>query len=152
MPILNYTTKVPADKTASEIMAMLAAHGARQVMMDFGDDHQPVALKWRLETGGDSLAFSLPINVDKVFEVLTRQRVLTNSPDRRREQAQRTAWRIVKEWVGAQLALIETEMVSMDEVFLPYMLAGERTLYQVLVENRFRALPTVEPPYPPVDS
>lgn len=28
MPLLNYTTKIPADKTAGEIMSLLAAKGA----------------------------------------------------------------------------------------------------------------------------
>ena len=145
MPILNYTTKVPAEKTASEIMAMLAEKGARQVMMDFGDDHQPVSLKWRVDTSTGPQAFSLPIKADAVFEVLTKQRVLPSNPEARKDQANRTAWRIIKEWVAAQMALIETEMVVMEEVFLPYMLAdGDRTVYQVLSQSQFKALPSAD--------
>ena len=34
-----------------------------------------------------------------------------------REQAVRTAWRIVEDWVEAQLALVETQMVSTQGVF-----------------------------------
>lgn len=74
--------------------------------------------------------------------MLTEQRVLPTNPEGRMEQAHRTAWRIVKEWVVAQMALIETGMVDMEEVFLPYMLIGNRTVYEVLSEGNFRALPS----------
>lgn len=48
MPIKNYTTKVPAVQTVGEIQGILAAHGARKVMMDYPDyqgqeDHRPGA-------------------------------------------------------------------------------------------------------------
>ena len=36
MPLLNYTTKVSAEKTASEVMSLLSRKGATQVMMEFG--------------------------------------------------------------------------------------------------------------------
>ena len=40
-------------------------------------------------------------------------------------QADRVAWRILKDWVEAQLALIATQMVSLDQIMLPYMLMDE---------------------------
>lgn len=47
-------------------------------------------------------------------------------------QAERTAWRNIRDWVLAQMAIIEAGMAQMDEVFLPYLTdhAG-KTLYQV---------------------
>ena len=44
MPIKNYTTKVPAVQTVGEIQGILAAHGARKVMMDYGDDGKVLAV------------------------------------------------------------------------------------------------------------
>ena len=44
---------------------------------------------------------------------------MKTNPAARMQQANRTAWRIIKEWILAQMALIETEMVSVEEVFLP---------------------------------
>src|SRR5438552_18436509 len=44
-------------------------------------------------------------------------------------QAVRVEWRIVKDWVEAQLALIETRMVTAQQVFLPYAIMRDgRTL------------------------
>ena len=39
---------------------------------------------------------------------------------RTKEQATRVAWRIVKDWLAAQLAMIEAGLVDLEEVFLPY--------------------------------
>ena len=108
--------------------------------MEFGSDGQPIDLKWRVDSTHGPLAFALPINAEAVFKVLTVQRVLKTNAQGRKEQANRTAWRIVKEWVAAQMALIETGMVDMEEVFLPYMLTGNRTVYQALSEGKFKAL------------
>ena len=99
-----------------------------------------MGLKWRVNSKHELLAFALPINADAVFNVLTQQRILQTNPQGRTEQVNRTAWRIVKERVAAQIALIETGMVEMEEVFLPYMLTEGRTVYQALSEGSFKAL------------
>ena len=42
---------------------------------------------------------------------------MKTNPAARMQQANRTAWRIIREWILAQMALIETEMVTVEEVF-----------------------------------
>ena len=47
------------------------------------------------------------------------------------------AWRIVKDWAVAQMAILESEMVQMDEIFLPYMVNGQgQTLFQAYRSNQ----------------
>ena len=87
------------------------------------------------------MGFSLPINAEAVFEILTRDQVMKTNPAARMQQANRTAWRIIREWILAQMALIETEMVTVEEVFLPYMLTGRQTLYQALSNGDLKMLP-----------
>jgi hypothetical protein len=54
----------------------------------------------------------------------------------RQAQAVRTAWRIVKDWTEAQLAIIETRMVTTEQVFLPYaVMRGGKTLYEHIQTN-----------------
>ena len=142
MPIKNYTTRIPADRTVAELSQLLAKKGASEIMTSFGDDAKPVALKWRIRSMHGPLSFSLPVRVDAVYELMTRPRVMVTDARARREQAYRTAWRIIKDWVEAQLALLETEMVDFEEVFMPYILSGGETLYQALSEGRVKALPT----------
>ena len=54
------------------------------------------------------------------------------------EQAEKVAWRILKDWVDAQMALIEIEMVKMEEVFLPYTIIDNfgTTVYERLEQTQ----------------
>ena len=141
MPLLNYTTKIPAEQTAAEIMSILVRKGATDILTHYGHGGMATGLKWRMETANGPMGFSLPINTDEVFEILTRDQVMKTNPAARMQQANRTAWRIIKEWILAQMALIETEMVNVEEVFLPYMLTGRQTLYQALSNGDLKMLP-----------
>lgn len=67
-----------------------------------------------------------------VMAVLHKQKVKCD-----REQAERVAWRIVKDWVEAQMAILESEMVHMDEIFLPYMVNNSgQTFFQAYRSNQ----------------
>ena len=55
------------------------------------------------------------------------------------EQARRTGWRILKDWVDSQIALMEIELVRIHEVFLPYMYDDKtgKTLFETLEARDF---------------
>ncbi len=133
MPIKNYTTKISVERTLGEIHGNLAVHGARKVMFDYDDTGKIEAVCFSVMTPNGECGYRLPANVDATHRVLHEQGVKCD-----REQAARVAWRIVKDWVDAQLAILETEMVSFDEIFLPYMIADRNgaTLYQLYCDNR----------------
>lgn len=113
MPIKNYTTKIDCYQSIGEIQGALAKHGARQIMIDYD------------ENGNQSQAFILPANIDGVLETFKKQRIKVD-----REQAEKTAWRNVRDWILAQMAFIESGNVEVDEIFLPYLTDGKKTLYQ----------------------
>lgn len=126
MPLLNYTTKVDVYTTLGVIQGQLVKHGAKKIMQDYDDDGRIVALSFLVDTPTGLRGIRLPANVEAVYVVLTRQKVKCD-----REQAERVAWRIVKDWVEAQMAILESEMVQMDEIFLPYMVDNSgRTLFE----------------------
>jgi len=127
---LNYTTQVAASKTAQEIVAKLAKAGARQVLTDYGDHGDVTSISFAYpDTAGNLQKYRLPVDVAAVEKVLRRQNVATRYKST--EQAERVAWRILKDWVEAQLAILETGMVQLDEVFLPYMLVPGGTIYEL---------------------
>ena len=143
MPLLNYSTKVEAHRTVSEITAILVRHGASRIMQEYDGSGNIVALKWSLAGRYGTLGYAMPVNYQAVYEVLTEEgRIFKRDSERRKEQARRVAWRILKDWIEAQIALLESGMVEMEEIFLPYMLAGDsdRTLYSALVDGQFRNL------------
>lgn len=134
MPIKNYTTKIDVHKTLGEIHGNLAAHGARKVMFDYDESGDISAICFSIMTPLGERGIKLPANVDAAWETLKKQKVNCD-----REQAARVAWRIVKDWVDAQMAILETEMVTVDEVFLPYMMnRNGETLYQLYQNNQLR--------------
>lgn len=116
MPLLNYTTKVDVYTTLGEIQRQLVKHGAKKILQDYDDDGHIIALAFAIDTPTGPRGVRLPANVNAVYEVLLRQKIKCD-----REQAERVAWRIVKDWVEAQMAILESEMVQIDEIFLPYM-------------------------------
>lgn len=134
MPILNYTTKVDALKTQSEIVYILAKHGARAVLQEYDDTGKVVALSFQILTSAGNQAIRLPANVSAVYAVLQRQRVKCDMA-----QAERVAWRILKDWLEAQMAILESEMVEIDEIFLPYMVNRQgKTLYELYASQQLR--------------
>lgn len=127
MAIKNYTSGVSVYASLGAIQGALASHGARKIMVDYDDAGKPVGVMFGIETPDGSRGFALPANVDGVMAVFTKQKIKAD-----REQAERTAWKNVHDWVQAQMALIEAGQVQIDEVFLPYLTDGTgRTLYQL---------------------
>ena len=58
--------------------------------------------------------------------------------EKHQSQAYRTAWANIRDWLDAQMALIQTQQVKIEEVFLPYMAVGkEKTLFQQMEERQF---------------
>lgn len=144
MAILNYTTTVDVDKTLSEIVGKLARAGAKSISIDYDEQtHAPIALDFVIKTALGNRAFRLPANIDAVWKTMSNQYHAGKIPHRfvTKEQAGRVGWRILKDWVEAQLAIIETQMVPLDEVFLPYMVGDSgQTVYQLYQSNTL-ALP-----------
>lgn len=146
MPLLNYTTKVSAGSTVGEIQKLLAKAGAEQVIVRYGKDSEPTSLLFEL--AGEM--YILPCRSAEVHKKLLRD---PNVPGRLStpEQAFRVAWRILKDWVEAQVAIIQTGMVDAQEVMLPYMVlrakdGSDQTVYENFREQRSeRLLESKEP-------
>ena len=141
MALLNYTTGIEAIKTVGEIQGNLAAHGAKSILIDYGEDRTVEALAFRVLGPNGEVAIRLPIDPEAVLKVLTQQNRRGKVPRRyvNRAQAVRVAWRIVKDWVEAQMAILETEMVKMEQIFLPYVITQSgRTLYEAMVDQHFQ--------------
>lgn len=150
MPLLNYTTSVPADKTAHDILGLLAKKGAKAVLIEYDAGGSVVAVSFKVDTPHGSLPIRLPIDVEACQKVLYRQYTQRTGVTYRQTQmdhARKVAWRIVKDWLEAQIAILDTEMVKMEQIFLPYMqVSPDKTLYEHMVEGGFKALSSGQRP------
>ena len=134
MPLLNYTTSIAPQKTVMEIQAMLAKAGADAIMANYDSDGNVVALSFSIPFEGQKMSFKLPTDWEPVFVTLRRQNISRSLQTP--EQALRVAWRITKHWVEAQLAIIETQMVTTAQVFLPYAITKDgTTMYEYMANN-----------------
>ena len=137
MAILNYTTTVDAFKTVSEIEYILMKHGAKSIMKNY-ENGSVTGLSFLVDTGAQQIPVRLPAKVDACLAVLRKEK--RENPRKQvkdtREQAERVAWRILKDWVEAQMALLDIEMVKFEEIFLPYIEVQGQTVFEKLEEKR----------------
>ncbi|MBE9515934.1 MAG: hypothetical protein IME93_03035 [Proteobacteria bacterium] len=140
MAILNYTTSITAEKTAGEIQKKLAVAKALAVLCEYDENAVMCAMSFRIMTPHGMIFFRLPANTQGVYKSLKND---ANVPKKlkTREQAANVAWRILKTWVEAQLAIVDAEMADMTEVFLPYAQdQNGKTVYQSLENGGFKML------------
>jgi hypothetical protein len=118
MGILYYTTEVEVSKSVDAIQKLLSLKWAKSISIDYSEG-EPVALCFKIGAMGKAVSFRLPYNWDGVEKSRTLDRKV---PPRykNRAQAKRVAWRIVKDWIEAQIAIIESGQALIQEVFLPY--------------------------------
>lgn len=136
MALKNTYSEVPVERILQVIQQTLVAHKAKQLMFEFGDDGRVSSLTFSLEIDKKLHAFKLPARVKNVEHILYGTRPLTPT---QKEQAYRTAWANIRDWISAQMALIETGMVKFEEVFLPYMVdRSGKTYFETLEEKQFQ--------------
>ncbi len=141
MALKNYTTSISIEKTIMEIEQILARFGASHIHKIYLKEI-PIGLAFQIEIDGNPLSFKLPMREDKIKEVFRKQVNEGNLPKRYwddMEQARKTGWRIIKDWIDSQVALMEIEMVKFQEVFLPYMYNEKmgKTLFELLEKQNF---------------
>lgn len=150
MPIMNYSTVVPPEKSIGEVTSLLIRKGAKSITQDFYDDGRVKAVSFVMAVGGVPTRFVLPANTTGVAGVMLAEKPynpsrnkLTRDAYRQKiaAQAEWVAWRILKDWVAAQMALIESGQAQAAQVFLPYATEQSgRTVYELFVENNQKQL------------
>lgn len=145
MALLNYTTTIDPAKSVSEIISMLAVAKAQAITQRYDGFGNITAIEFSILTEFGQMGFMLPADVRPVIATLKSQALARKIPKRFAHdatQARRVAWRILKDWVEAQLAIIQLGMVKMEQVFLPYAIDPQtsKTFYEKLVETKFERL------------
>lgn len=139
----NYTSGVAVERTISNIETTLARAGAMAVTKDYKEGRVD-ALYFKLNLPVNRVvAIRLPVNIEAVYETLRKdvKRPHAGTLDRLRDQAMRTAWKLMQDWVEVQISLIQMQQVDFMQVFMPYVWDGKRTFYAALKDKQFLALP-----------
>lgn len=139
-PILNYSTSVPATKSAYEIQEKLARAGAKEIRIEY-QGGEVAAMAFSISTKWGLVAYRLPANVDGVHAAIVRAKSRAGAGKWKRERSRDIAWRILKDWIEAQLAFVQVEMAEVAEVFLPYTVCADgRSAYQLFRDSGIKAL------------
>lgn len=135
MAILNYTTKVPVSRTMTEITEVLVKAKAQAIMSEY-EDGVVSHISFRMVTDQGILSYRLDANIDGVYAAIKADKSI-EPRYKSREKAERIAWRIVKDWLEAQMAMVEAKLASLPQVMLPYMQTSNgQTPYQRFVNNK----------------
>jgi hypothetical protein len=149
MTLFMETTEISPEVTVQQIQKVLAKYGARQVLteyernMDTGE-MAVAAVSFQVEIeAGRMMPFRLPCRWRAIAQIFFERRSYNTDAGVRavNQKARRVAWRQILRWVEAQFALVETSMVKVHEVFLPYLQgqSGE-TVFEQLERTKFQML------------
>lgn len=137
--IKNYTSSIPVERTISKIEGFLVSAGARDILKNYNDQRELEGISFKIFRHNKDFAFRLPASVYGVARVLygvEYHKLLDN----RKQQAMRTAWKIIQDWVELQISMVKLQQADVVEVFLPYMWLGEKTFYKSLSDNNFKMI------------
>ena len=161
MFLKNYTSEVPVSQTIYRIEQVLIKCGVSGIMKEYiGTSGEIGAISFQIEAPAGKITIRLPADKVKALDALwldyvggdklnekgdAIDRWATGSQKKKRkqdfaEQAARTAWKIVQDWIEVQMSMIQLKQADTLQVFLPYVYDGRRTYYEALRESKFAGL------------
>ncbi|NMB81173.1 MAG: hypothetical protein GYA14_05095 [Ignavibacteria bacterium] len=144
MNLKNYTSSVPVINSIARIEHRLAQAGATHIAKSY-DKERPIGMIFQIPINNVPLTFKLPAKTEKVFDYMIKQR---SKPPKRehletiRLQADRTAWKILADWIDLQVSIVQIDQAEPTEIFLSYLYDAKRdqTLFEKMKEANFKQL------------
>ena len=134
------TTQIESSQTVGEIQRVLGKYGASAVLTEYNNG-EVIAVSFRVKFNNQDIPFRLPCRWEAILKKLESRRKRRPYKRSIEAQARRVAWRQILRWIEAQLALVDTEMVQIQEVFMPYLQMNTgQTLYEKLEETKFKMI------------
>jgi hypothetical protein len=148
MPILNYTTEIPAERTVGDITSLLIRKQAKSITTDFDESGELCSISFVMPIGGVPIRFLLPSNVTGVEQALLRDEPWSSRrncgqiayADKMKRKAKWVAWRILYDWVKAQIALVESNQAQAAQVFMPFAVQPNGETVFELFTNQMKQL------------
>ncbi len=135
--LFTYTTTIEPHKTVAEIQVELISHGAKSILLNYDKEQRIESISFMIDSPYGNMGIKLPCNPKPILEVLKRQHVAKKYLNE--HHALRVAWRIILYWTKAQMAILDADMVKMEQIFLPYIVdKNGKTLYEKLADSRFQ--------------
>ncbi len=154
----NYTSNVPAGESIARIERVLIRCGVLGITKEYGPEGEIAAISFQIKMADDrKLDVRLPADKGAALNALWLDYAGDDklSPDgsqihwnnykkkKRKdfaEQAERTAWKLMQDWVEIQMSLIQMQQAETVEVFMPYIVVDGQTFFQRLKGGGYKAL------------
>lgn len=143
MKLKNRTSSVSVDKTISRIEQILAQAGANNIIKEYKDGVlDAFCFGIKLPPENRQILIRLPAHVDAVYDCLKGRlkKPRSGTLDNLKKQSERTAWKIIQDWVEVQMSLIQMQKVDFLQIFLPFVFNGKTTFYESLKMQNFKLL------------
>ena len=100
-------------------------------MFEYDSNGGMIGLSFQVVGPDGKVGFKLPAKWEAVHAILKDNSKIERK-FRTPEHAQNVVWRLIRDWLRAQMSLIELEIADLAEVFMPYMLDGRgNTVYEL---------------------
>lgn len=160
MFLKNYTSDVPVHQTVHRIEQLLIRCGVSGILKEYHPNiaGKITALIFAIKLDhGNEWKIRVPVDEEKALQTLWLNYVngdkmnaagseilYNNRKSKKRadfkEQAERTAWKIMQDWIEVQLSMIQMQQADFQQVFLPYVWDGKQTVYDRVKAMGYRAL------------
>ena len=147
--IKNYTSEVAAARSVQRIEERLVRAGAKNILKLY-ESARLTGVAFIVTVNGSDMPFRLPARIDRVDAALRSQvkhpyratRGRMGTMERIAQQAERTAWALLADWVDVQMSLVELDQVELVEAFMPYIYDHQKqqTLFEKMKATGFAML------------
>ena len=119
MNLKNYTSSVSVVNSINKIEHRLVSAGATHIAKVYDDEKNVKGITFQIPVNDKPLIFKLPAKSESVFNVLWGgvRRPRPETKENIQQQAARTAWKLLSEWVDIQISLIKIQQVELWKYF-----------------------------------
>lgn len=128
MKIKNYTTTISATRTINEIEELLLSVGITDILKKSRGDGRIESITFKYQNKW----YMIPSIPEKCESLIFKKH-----SQKTEEQAEKITWRVIKDWLHSQISLIQIGQVEVEQIMLPYMFDGKKSLYEKFKQRNF---------------
>ncbi len=142
MNIKNYTSTTPAAVSMARIEEKLVQVGATNISKSYREDKACSGITFVIydERIGQSIPYHIKAKVQECFDILWQdvKRPRADTKTKTLDQANRTAWKIVSDWIEIQCTMIILGQAEPMQMFLPFAfdLKKNETFYEKVIYGK----------------
>lgn len=145
MNLKNYTSSVAPTISMARIEQKLIDVGATSISKQYdGGICRGISFVIFDKRSQQSIAFHLKAQVDECFKVFWNERARQHEKYKQQvlDQANKTAWKILSDWVEIQCTMILLKQAEPLQMFLPFVydMKNNETLYDKVIAGKMPLL------------